>query len=120
MNDTERKRRLYIAGPMSGIPDLNYPLFNEVAEFYRAEGYHVENPAENTIDASITDSFLQWQEFMRLSIAQLITCDVVAVLPDYLASRGAALEVHIAKAIGLTIFEERLLRATFTRNPYHE
>ena len=117
MNDTERKRRLYIAGPMSGIPDFNYPLFNEVAAFYRAEGYHVENPAENTIDASIAEPFLQWQALMRLSIAQLITCDVVVVLPDYIASRGAALEVHIAKSIGIPIFDERVLRATFTRNP---
>ena len=28
--------RIYIAGPMSGLPDLNYPAFNAMAERLRA------------------------------------------------------------------------------------
>lgn len=37
----------YIAGPMSGIPDFNYPMFHRVAKHLRDRGVDVRNPAEN-------------------------------------------------------------------------
>lgn len=40
-------KRIYIAGPMSGLPEFNYPAFNRAAAVLRAQGHHVENPAEN-------------------------------------------------------------------------
>ena len=33
------KRRIYLAGPMTGLPDLNYAAFHEAAQLLRAEGY---------------------------------------------------------------------------------
>ena len=39
--------RIYLAGPMSGLPELNYPAFHAKAAELRAAGHHVENPAEN-------------------------------------------------------------------------
>lgn len=117
MNPELRDRRAYIAGPMTGIPDFNYPAFNAAAAFFRAEGYHVENPAENAIDPTITDNFDKWQAYMRASIAQLITCDIVVVLPGWSTSEGASLEVHIARKLRLPVYDERVLRATFTSHP---
>ena len=38
--------RIYIAGPMSGVPHFNFPLFNEVAAKLREQGHEVFNPAE--------------------------------------------------------------------------
>jgi hypothetical protein len=35
---------LYIAGPMTGIPDSNYPAFNQAEIELRAAGYDVLNP----------------------------------------------------------------------------
>ena len=37
--------RLYLAGPMSGIKDFNFPAFNEAAEHLRKLGYEVFNPS---------------------------------------------------------------------------
>ena len=91
--------RIYIAGPMTGLPDLNYPAFNAEAARLRAMGHHVENPAENPKRDS-------WQGYMRLSIAQLVTCDAVALLPGWENSDGAKLEVDIARKLGLTVSDE--------------
>ena len=37
---------IYIAGPMTGIPHFNFPLFNATALFWRLNGHNVFNPAE--------------------------------------------------------------------------
>ncbi|CAD6876126.1 DUF4406 domain-containing protein [Methylomonas fluvii] len=90
--------RLYLAGPMTGIPDYNYPLFNAMAERLRAKGFEVENPAENQAPACGS-----WAGYMRLALSQLMTCEVVAFLPNWEASRGARLEYQVAKELGLKI-----------------
>ena len=38
---------VYIAGPMTGLPDLNYPAFNAAEEALTAAGHAVLNPARN-------------------------------------------------------------------------
>ena len=68
--------RIYIAGPMSGLPDLNYPAFNAMAAKLRAHGHHVENPAENPECDS-------WEAYMRLAIAQLVTCGTLVLLDGW-------------------------------------
>lgn len=94
-------RRIYIAGPMSGLPDYNYPAFNAVAEKLRALGcYEVENPAENPAPAS--DS---WLDYMRLAIPQLMKCDEVVLLPGWAKSRGARIEHQLAVSLGLQVSE---------------
>ncbi|MCY1527250.1 hypothetical protein D9M68_623110 [compost metagenome] len=40
-------KRIYLAGPMTGLPEFNYPAFHAEAARLRALGYQVENPAEN-------------------------------------------------------------------------
>ena len=92
------KKRAYISGPMSGIKDFNYPAFNAEARRLRAMCYDVENPAENE-----KPEFNTWDEWMRLAIAQLIKCDTVVTLHGWEMSRGAKIEVRIAKDLGMDI-----------------
>jgi hypothetical protein len=90
---------VYIAGPMTGLPDLNYPAFNAAEEALTAAGHAVLNPARNgTIVGSNA-----WQQYMRLSIAQVLQAEAVALLPGWVNSRGALLERRIAKALDLQI-----------------
>ena len=88
--------RYYIAGPMTGLPDFNYPAFNAMAAKLRAQGHHVENPAE----AVECDS---WEAYMRLAIAQLVTCDTIVLLLGWGDSRGAKIEYRLAGDLGLRI-----------------
>ena len=91
--------RVYIAGPMTGIPEMNFPAFHAVAAALRALGHEVVNPAELNPDTSKS-----WAECMRVDIAQLVTCDAVALLPGWSQSRGVAIEFQLAIDLGIDIF----------------
>lgn len=43
-------KTIYLAGPMQGIPEFNFPRFNAVAACLRRSGHTVFNPAEKDID----------------------------------------------------------------------
>lgn len=92
------KKRVYIAGPMTGLPEYNYPAFNAAARRLRALGFEVENPAENPDPKCGT-----WLGYMRMAIRQLVTCDVVALLPGWRGSRGARIERWLAGMLGFTV-----------------
>jgi hypothetical protein len=89
---------LYIAGPMTGLPEFNYPAFNEAAAELRARNYAVENPAENPppVDGS-------WAGYMRMSVQQILSVDAIATLPGWDTSRGASLEVYLATQLGIPV-----------------
>ena len=93
-----KKPTLYIAGPMTGLPDLNFPAFHAAARELRAQGFDVVNPAEIN-----PDQHLSWQACMRTDIAALVFCDGIQLLPGWQASKGATLEHHIAERLGLQI-----------------
>lgn len=95
------EKRIYLAGPMSGLPALNYPAFHARAIELRQLGHHVENPAENPEPPCGT-----WQGYMRLAVRQLATCDAVLLLPGWSKSRGACVEHQLAVGLGLEILED--------------
>jgi len=88
--------KIYLAGPMTGLPDLNFPAFNAEAARLRSLGHVVINPAEINPDVSSS-----WNTCMRADIAHLVTCDTVAMLDGWTSSRGARLEHHIALELGM-------------------
>lgn len=92
--------KLYVAGPMTGYPDLNFPAFHAEAARLRALGFQIVNPAEINVDPSAG-----WLECMRADIKQLVDCDGIARLPGWEKSRGAMLEVFIGRGLKLRVFE---------------
>jgi hypothetical protein len=92
------REAIYISGPMSGKPDLNFPAFHEAAARLRASGHAVINPAE--MDES-DEAPKEWHEYLRRDIAELVKCTHIAMLPGWQDSRGATLEKHIADALGI-------------------
>lgn len=98
MSTAVSSQRLYLSGPMTGIPGNNYPAFHAEAARLRALGFHVENPAENAAPPCGS-----WSGYMRLAIAQLVTCDAVCLLPGWSASRGASIEHGLAVHLGLAV-----------------
>ncbi|MGB3485339.1 MAG: DUF4406 domain-containing protein [Mycobacterium sp.] len=47
--------KIYVAGPMRGIPEFNFPAFHAAAAKLRADGHHVFNPAERDIETHGVD-----------------------------------------------------------------
>lgn len=90
-------KTLYIAGPMTGLPDYNRPAFHEAAQALRAAGFTVLNPAETSLPPG-ADS---WADYMRAGLAQVLAADGVALLPGWSQSRGAQLEQRVAVGLGL-------------------
>lgn len=90
--------KLYLCGPMTGLPAFNYPAFDTAAAQLRGAGFDVFNPAENGLAAEAP-----WAEHMRVDIINLMTCQGVALLPGTDTSRGAKLELHNALELGMPV-----------------
>ena len=100
-------KALYIAGPMTGLPEFNYPAFRAEATRLRALGFEVQDPSDNPEQKD-------WQGYLRVALTQMLTCDAVARLPGWEGSRGARLEVYVAEAIDMPVFEA----ASIKRPPF--
>ena len=100
MSTRAKVTRVYVAGPMTGYVDKNFPAFTRAAKALRESGYVVINPAE--LDADEPER--TWEACLRRDIKQLVTCDAVAVLDGCIDSRGARLEIYIARALNMSVF----------------
>lgn len=96
--------RIYIAGPMTGLPDYNFPAFHAAAAAWRAEGWTVINPAEE-FDG---DTGRPYREYVERDIERLKTVDAIAMLAgwDGANARGSVWEREIASSmLRLPIFD---------------
>ena len=88
--------KIYISGPMTGLPDFNRPAFNAKAAELRALGHEVVNPAELPEIPGGT-----WADYMKVDIKLMLDCEAIWMLPGWVNSKGACLEVHIADDLDL-------------------
>lgn len=98
--------RVYVSGPMTGLPDLNFPAFRAAADRLRAMGHDVVDPST----LGEPDGWC-WEDFLRRDLRHLLDCDAICLLDGWWKSRGARLEQHVAAKLGYTVILERDLWA---------
>ncbi|WIE65927.1 DUF4406 domain-containing protein [Curtobacterium sp. MCLR17_036] len=94
--------KLYIAGPMTGVPEFNYPAFRTAESDLRALGYDVLNPI-TAEQHNTTGKPQSWEWYMRHALRMVVASDGVSLLPGWSMSRGAQLEHHVATQLGLDV-----------------
>jgi len=92
----------YLAGPMSGILDQNYPAFALACQELRAQGYTIISPHETTPFQRETDE-PQWQALLKKDVITLLGCGGIALLSEWRGSKGATFEHHVAATVGMKI-----------------
>jgi len=102
----DRPKRIYIAGPMTGLVEHNFPAFHAAADRLRKAGWDAVNPAENF--GGRTD--LPRETYLRADAALLVGCDAVAMLAGWEDSRGAKLEYLLARELGMPVLDADTLQ----------
>ena len=99
----------YLAGPMSGYPEFNFPAFRDAARELVDMGlrnlYHTASgvPPREAVAKP-------WEEYLRNALRLMLTCDAVVALPGWRESKGARLEVYVALELGMPVVEYPDLR----------
>jgi len=112
--------KVYLAGPMSNIPQFNFPAFFAAAEQLRAAGFEVVSPAEidNAEDKGAalasTDGDMRtienkktWGDFLARDVKLLADTGIqgIVFLPNWQDSKGAKLEAFVGLLQGFKFWE---------------
>lgn len=114
--------KIYLAGPMRGIPEFNFPAFFAATVELRAAGHEVFNPAEKDNEKHGTDISkgnmegredvaasqhgFSLREALGADLAWICAeADAIALLPGWRNSKGATAEHATAVALGLRVIE---------------
>ncbi len=89
-------RKIYVAGPMTGLPDFNRGVFHRIAMDVLQNGDIPLNPA------TLPDGLTQ-REYMHISGAMLMCADCIVLLPGWEKSKGAIAEHALAAKLELDI-----------------
>ncbi len=94
--------KIYIAGPMTGLPEFNRPAFHNAATRILAQGNVALNPA------TLPDGLSQF-EYMDICLAMLRCADAIFLLNNWHLSAGARAEKALAEKLSLHILHEEIL-----------
>ena len=114
MRTQKQTDKWYLAGPMTGVPQFNFPLFIKATAELRDNGYTIWTPAEldspdvqkaalasPTGDQDDVNDIETWGDMLARDV-KLITdeLDGVVFLPNWQKSKGARLEAFVGLLTG--------------------
>lgn len=96
--------KLYLSNAMRGLPELNFPWFNQAAHMLRLQGHDIVNPVD--LDHGMDVTGWTWHDYMRRDIEALLDpeLDGIAMGPDWHHSKGAPIEKTVVEALGLGVY----------------
>lgn len=113
---------IYVAGPMRGYPEFNFPAFHRAAKFLRDQGHIVFNPAERDEEVhgtefskkfktgsleAATNAGFNLRRALGDDLAWITSqADAIYLLTGWQRSKGACAEKATGEALGLDILYE--------------
>ena len=94
----------YLAGPMSGYKEYNYPAFEANVTALRNEGVRVESPHTIPWPAEELPDEELWQHMMRNALRMLLGCTGIILMRGWTESRGAILEYNVAVSLKMPAY----------------
>lgn len=108
---TQTQKKFYLAGPMTGYEQFNFPLFRKVTDLLRGVGMNIVSPAEldeqegtaaeamASTDGDAIKLTKSWADFLARDVKLIADkhdgVDGIVFLPQWSKSRGARLEAFI-------------------------
>ena len=92
--------KVYIAGPMTGLPHFNRPAFQQAAINLSFEKHVPLNPA-------ILPDGLTEADYMAVGLTMLQRADAIYLLTGWQFSAGARAEHALALKLGLEVIEQK-------------
>ncbi|MGZ4518810.1 MAG: DUF4406 domain-containing protein [Mycobacteriaceae bacterium] len=107
----------YVAGPMRGLAEFNFPAFDSLAAYMRKHEWLVFNPAEHDreVDPGMESQpafaigdvenlqGFSFHEAMRWDLRAITHCDAIVFLPGWERSTGAGHEKYVAEVCGVEV-----------------
>lgn len=102
---------IYIAGPMTGYDEFNYPAFHAMGDILIDNGYvplsgahthFCSDPRKSKVKPPHPDHTRPYEDYLRYAISELMYADGIIFLDNADQSPGAQLERRIAAALRLT------------------
>jgi uncharacterized protein DUF4406 len=97
VNNDDIEGPIYIAGPITGIPEYNAPAFREAKAFLssRFPGIEILIPIDNHEGVTIEEQ--SYGYFFRRGLEQMLKCQTVMFLEGWAGSQGAKAEFVVAE-----------------------
>jgi len=97
---TAKIKKVYLSGPMTGVPNKNFGEFNRVAALLRKNGYEVINPVE------FGDESKGWQFNIKRDIKLIIDEEPegIVLLDGWQDSKGVTVELFIGNTLDILVF----------------
>ena len=98
--------KVYLAGPMTGIPQFNFPAFHAAAKKLREDNHTVFSPAEADMakwgDMETILREASYRVCLHTDLNWILDhAEAIALLPGWEKSAGAQAEWALARALGL-------------------
>lgn len=119
--------KYYISGPMTGLPDFNFPAFQAASDFLTAQGFEVASPhtlsqqGSHAVNCNASGGMegadcscgvgavKPWKFYMTKALILQLDCEAWVGLPGWTRSKGAKREFDIAVDLEHKLF---ILRRT--------
>jgi len=94
----------YLSGPMTGLPEYNYPKFERTTKILRSDGYKVLSPHENPPYTGGGDEHQKWLYYMDLCKTQVEQSTAILLMVGWPNSDGAVKELQWSINLGHGVF----------------